>query len=140
QDSALARTVQLDEHDGLPGAEAELPGADGDRLAGAEDGRLDVRGGVPVDAVVPPHAGRYEAIERIEHVDADVRVVVLVDDHGRGRVRGLDAAEALGAVGPRDDLRHAGREINHLPLLRRPYAELGHGRPPAGAPAPSSSQ
>src|SRR5207244_3516530 len=62
QHAALARSVELDEHDGLPGAEAELPGADGDRLPGPEDRRLDVRGGVAVDAVVPPDARRHEPV------------------------------------------------------------------------------
>jgi hypothetical protein len=54
-----------------------------------------VRRGVAVDAVVSPDPAGIEPVEGVEHVDAHVRVVVLVHHDRRGRVRRVDAAQTL---------------------------------------------
>jgi hypothetical protein len=84
--SAVTWAVEFDEHHRLPRAEEELPSAEGWSRS-SEDRRLDVRGGIPVTPVVPPHARGDQPIEENEHVDAHVGIVVLVDDDRRRRVR-----------------------------------------------------
>src|SRR5262245_19442431 len=127
QHAPLARSVELDEHDRLPRAQLEASVLHGDRLAGSEERRLDVRRRVPVDAIVPPDAGGSQAAERIEHVGADVGVVVLVDHDGGSGVRDVDAAQPLCQPAARDDLGHPSRQINHFALGSGPYSQLRHG-------------
>src|SRR5574340_1057401 len=81
---AVTWSVELHEHDRLPGSEDQLALAHRDGLAGAQKAGLDMRGGVVVDAVMPPDAFGNQFVEGIEDIDTDVRVVILVDDHGGG--------------------------------------------------------
>src|SRR5215475_2482119 len=82
-----ARSVELAEEDVLPRAEGELSASYGDRRAGADDRAFDVRCRVVVNPVVEPAVMVGDHLpERAEQIDADVRIVVLVDRDRRGGV------------------------------------------------------
>src|SRR5262249_21704485 len=59
----LARPVELDEHDRLPGAEQQTAVLHGNGLARTEHRGLDVRRRIAVDPVVPPDPGGHETVE-----------------------------------------------------------------------------
>ena len=68
------------------------------RFSGAQHSSLDVRRGVPVHLIVPPHPGRDQPIERVQRVDADIRVVVLVDDNRCRGMGDVDMTEPFGLL------------------------------------------
>jgi tetratricopeptide (TPR) repeat protein len=117
---ALARAVELDQHDALPSAEQKISALDRQRLGRPENRRLDVSGGVVVDAVMQPTGmvGNH-AIEGRQQVDADVGIVVLVyDDSGRG-MEHRDVADAYLDTARDDNRTDSIRDVDALSPTRR---------------------
>src|SRR5207344_2071195 len=133
----VALAVELEEEHALPRAEAELPVADRDRLAGrAEEHRHAVRVAVPnghvlladvLGAAIPVVVrvvlvSRDEALEQRREV-LEEPVLELVHAHAAGRVRRV----------------HADDSVTHAALLDRRadlVGDIPHGETP-GRPEPS---
>src|SRR2546426_588377 len=64
----VARAVQLDQHDCLPGAEREPAVLDRDHLTWPKDRCLEMGGAVAIDLIVAPSSCKDELIESIEQV------------------------------------------------------------------------
>src|SRR5262249_20224375 len=101
-------------------------------LRRAHDRALDVRGRVVVDPIVEPPVVVGDGLaQRRDEIDADVRVVVLVDGDGGRRVRREHAHDAVARARLGDDALDLGRDVDDLIVGARGeverWGEDGHG-------------
>ncbi len=87
---------------------------------GAQHGRENVRLGVVVDTVMEPsRVIGHGANEGGKKIDADVGVIILVDDDRRRGVQHHDMAQAALEIAATHDFPHPLRDVDGLALSRR---------------------
>src|SRR4030042_3447669 len=91
----VSGTVELHEHQALPGPQPQTATMHRHRLARTQNGCLDVGRGVVVHAIVPPGPFGNHATQGVQYVLTHVRIGVLVDHDRGGSVRDVHHTETV---------------------------------------------